>query len=394
MSYLNYHQGSLVFGPSDKVLRDFAVAYQGPTYIYDLGFVRERYQQMSRALPQVEIYYAMKANSHPDVLRTLAAAGAGADVVSAGEIRRALECGFTPGRIVYSGVGKTRAEIRYALTTGVAQLNVESQPELLRILEIARELKISAPVALRLNPDVDIKTHPYIATGLKDNKFGMELSLLPELRQLLNDNREHLLLRGVSLHLGSQMLEFTAFREALEKLRPIYQDLQKSFPEMDVFDFGGGLGIFYEKQDLAEEEALLNEYAQVALEVLAPLGARLQTEPGRWLVAHAGVLLTQVQYIKKTSHKTFVIVDTGMNHLLRPSLYGSYHGIWPLKESDRRFTADLVGPICESGDFFAKDRELPELAPDDFLVLADTGAYGYSMANTYNLQDLPQEVCF
>jgi diaminopimelate decarboxylase len=392
MAYLQYIDQRLCFGPSPTPLQKFTASYQGPVYIYDLASIRHRYGQMARALPGVDIYYAMKANSHPEVLRALAQAGAGVDVVSGGEIKRALENGFSPDKIVYSGVGKTRQEIQAALDLRIAQLNVESLPELQRISEIAREMACKAPVALRLNPDVDIQTHPYIATGLKDNKFGMELALLPELVELLQKNQNFLELKGLSLHLGSQMMEFAGFAEALKKLVPVFQDLQKTFPGLDVFDIGGGLGVFYETQDLKKEEELLQAYAAQALEILKPLQARLQTEPGRWLVAHSGVLLSQVQYIKTTTHKTFVIIDSGMNHLLRPSLYGAFHSVWALKENAEKMKVDVVGPICESGDFFAKEREISRVHADDFIVIADVGAYGYSMANRYNLQDLPQEI--
>ncbi len=393
MAYLTYKNNELCFGleAQARPLATFTKNYHKPVYIYDLAILRERYEQMAKALEGVQLYYAMKANSHPEILRFLAQAGAGADVVSGGEIQRALESGFKASHIVYSGVGKTRREIELALEVGVAQINAESFPEIERILEIAQSKNKRAPLALRLNPDVSIQTHPYIATGLKDNKFGMELKLLPRIQELFKKNAKHLELRGLSLHLGSMMMDFGGYQEALEKLVPIFQDLQKDFPQMDVFDMGGGLGVFYEKQDLAEEQRLLEAYAKISLQILKPLNARLQSEPGRWLVAHAGLLLSQVQYVKETSHKQFVILDTGMNHLLRPSLYGSHHGIWPLVDRGQKTKVDVVGPICESGDFFAKDRLLSRLKADDFLIIADAGAYGYSMANTYNLQDLPEE---
>lgn len=390
MEYIN---NELHFGPKKKNLKSLTANYMRPIYVYDLDFIRMRFAAMSQALKNVRIFYAMKANSNPEVLRCLKEAGAGADVVSLGEIKRALENGFAPEDIVYSGVGKTRHEISEALKLSVYQINVESLPELVRIGQIAKEMGKKANVALRLNPDIDINTHPYIATGLRDNKFGMELSLVTELIQCLKTYAGSLELVGISLHLGSQMLEFDGYKEALQRLKKIFKTLQNEFPSLQRFDFGGGLGILYDRFDLAKEEVLLKEYAAITLDTLQELHCDLQSEPGRWLLAHAGVLLTQVQYIKKTSQKTFVIVDSGMNHLIRPSLYEAEHQILALDKKSAEGTFDIVGPICESSDFFAKDRKLGIVQEGDFLAILDAGAYGYSMASTYNLQELPLEVC-
>lgn len=392
--YLKYLNGELHFGTGAKSLklRDFAKDQQGPVYLYNADLIRSRVRQMQKALPNVKMYYAMKANSFPGIMQLLKAEGVGADVVSGGEIHRALESGYQGRDIIYSGVGKTKREIQLAIGKNIAQINVESMPELLRIAEIAKAQKARVPISLRLNPDIEIKTHKYIATGLKDNKFGMELSLLPQLIETLKAHQDHLTLEGISLHLGSQMLEFEPFREALQKLVPVYQKLQSEFSSVQKFDFGGGLGIFYEEQNLDKESELLQQYADVALSELKNLKAELQCEPGRWLVAHAGVLLSQVQYIKKTSHKNFIILDTGMHHLLRPALYGSFHQIHPLKESDQFFDADVVGPICESADFLAQNRKMMQVSADDFVAIADAGAYGYSMQSQYNLQEGAREV--
>ena len=390
--YLNYTDGQLCLGPSKVPLARWTANYYRPIYIYDRTILRERVRKMQKALPGVKMYYAMKANSNREILKCLREEGCGADLVSGGEATRALESGFTADQMIYSGVGKTKREIREALIMGIGQINVESLPELLRIAEIAKDLKKQAKVSLRLNPDVDIQTHKYIATGLKDNKFGMELSLLPELIQVFKKYPKELELQGISLHLGSMMKELSGFQEALKKLIPVYQELKKEFASVRCFDFGGGLGIIYETQELEKEEALLQQYAEIALGTLKGLGAELQCEPGRWLVAHSGVLLTEIQYIKKTSHKNFVVVDTGMHHLLRPALYSAFHKVWALKDSPTKIKADIVGPICESADFLGHDRELAKVEAGDFLVIADAGAYGYSMANTYNLQELPVEV--
>lgn len=390
MEYIN---NELCMGPFKKKLLPLCANYMRPIYVYDLDFLAQRYEKMSRALKDVQIYYAMKANSNSEVLQKLKNLGAGADVVSLGEIKRALECGFLPEDIVYSGVGKTRYEISEALRLGIFQINVESLPELERIGQIARDLKKRAAVALRLNPDIDIKTHPYIATGLKDNKFGMELSLVPALTACLKQYADFLELTGVSLHLGSQMLEFAGYQEALLRLKKVYLSLKEDFPTLRRFDFGGGLGIFYDRQDLGLEEELLADYAKTTFDVLGDLNCELQSEPGRWLVAHCGVLLTQVQYLKETSAKKFLIIDAGMNHLIRPSLYEAQHLIYPLQKKHGGFVCDVVGPICESSDFFAKNYSMTTVEEGDFLAVADSGAYGYSMASTYNLQELPLEIC-
>lgn len=392
--YLQYENQALVLGPKKKSLMAAVRGYEGPAYIYDLDILRERFALMQKALGAAEIYYAMKANSHPEVLKELRKLGSGVDVVSGGEIRRSLEAGFLPKQMIYSGVAKTHKELRQAIELEIGQINVESLPELRRIAEIAENLGKKTSVVFRLNPDVDIETHPYIATGLHNNKFGMAFSDLPELQEVL---RSHPLLdfRGVSLHLGSQMHSLSGFRDAMKLLRPVYLELQREFPSVDTFDIGGGLGIFYDKQDLAAEEALLGSYANIVSEELQGLNARIQTEPGRWLIAHAGILLTQVQYLKRTASKNFVIVDTGMHHLLRPTLYQAHHELWPLLEkppTQELRVVDVVGPICESGDFLALDRPLPQLQELDFLIIADVGAYGFVMRSDYNLQDPPREI--
>lgn len=389
--FLFYENQELVLGPKKKKISEHLHPWQGPLYLYDLDFIRARFSEMQAALPGVKIYYAMKANPYPAVLKCLKDCGSGIDVVSLGEIRRALECGFAPGDVVYSGVGKTKFEISEALDLGIFQMNVESYPELQRIASLARQKGRKAQVSLRLNPDVDIKTHPYIATGLRDNKFGIEMSLLPELIQFFKNHTQDIEIVGVSLHLGSQMLEFEGLREALIKMKSAFMELQSHFTSVTRFDFGGGLGIFYDRQDLAIESDYLRKYSQVIFEELGGVKAELQTEPGRWLVAHAGVLISQVQYIKPTSYKNFVVLDTGMNHLIRPALYESYHHIWALRETVQKIKVDVVGPICESADFVGKDREISLVAEDDFVVIQDAGAYGASMASEYNLQNLPIE---
>jgi diaminopimelate decarboxylase len=394
-SYLSYQGADLHFGLFPMGLERFSQKYDKPVYIYDLEIVKSRFQKMKAALPGVGIYYAMKANSNLDILRALKTEGAKIDVVSRGEIARALEAGFAPQDIVFSGVGKTVKDLERAIELSIHQINVESAPELLRIAEMAKEKNRKVAIALRLNPNISIDTHPYIATGLHENKFGIELSVLPEIQGILQRHQDQIELKALSLHLGSQMLEFSGLREALQILKKVYKDLQSQFPSLQRFDFGGGLGINYETTDLMQEQQDLNSYAKVVLAELSELKAELQTEPGRWIVAHAGVLLAQVQYVKETPYRTFLVLDSGMNHLIRPALYQAHHQIFSLRlRGSGQKVYDVVGPICESADFFAKERRLAECFQNDFLVIADAGAYGYSMANTYNLQDLPSEFSF
>lgn len=391
-SFFRYENNSLLFGEKSIRLEDVAAKAERPTYVYDLDLVESRFRAMRDAFAGARLHYAMKANSHPGLLRRLAKAGAGADTVSGGEVKRALECGFAPDAIIFSGVGKTDRELRLALENDIRQINVESVPELERIAELAKAAGRKARVAFRLNPDVDVKTHPYIATGLAENKFGMELSKIVELEKILDANPSWLEPVGVSLHLGSQMREFAGLGEGLRKLRPVYEALQVRYPTVTRFDAGGGLGIRYDEDRPDLESKDLADYAFTIRSALEGMKGELQLEPGRWLVAHAGALLTRVVFVKETSARTFVIVDSGMNHLLRPALYQAKHRILPLRNDRAPKTVDVAGPICESSDFFAKGVELPEVRRGDWIAIGDAGAYGASMASTYNLQDLPSEV--
>lgn len=397
--FLVYKQGELVFLGENKEykLSQLLKNYQGPIFFYNLDFVRARVAQMQRALAGVRLFYALKANSHPDVLNVFKASGVGIDVVSGGEIQHAVKCGFSYQQLVYSGVGKTRKELELAIKNDIHQINVESIPELHRIGELAKQMGKKANVVFRINPDISIQSHPYIATGLKDNKFGIDFGQLADVMAAAKHYKDVVLVRGISLHLGSQMLDFSSLKDSLAKLKPLFMQLRTEFPECHRFDFGGGLGIYYEKQDLESENELLIKYADVVFSELQSLKKdipeiEIQSEPGRWLVGHCGVLIAQVQYVKKTPHKEFVILDSGMNHLIRPSLYEAYHSIHALKQAGIVKTYDIVGPICESADFFGKDRTLPEVKQDDFVVIRDCGAYAATMASDYNLQERALEI--
>lgn len=393
---LHYKNSQLHFGLSSFNLQTLIEDYDSPFYVYDLKGIADRFIKWNSAFSKgVSVHYAVKANSNLEILKMLKTMGSHVDVVSGGEIKKALEAGFFGRDIIFSGVGKTKAEIELALDSKIYQINVESPAELRRIAEIAKSKSIKAPVSLRFNPDVNPETHPYITTGFRENKFGLDESLLPEVIDLLKNFSSHLDLKGLTLHIGSQILDIQVYREAIQKTRTVFERLQKLGFELTRFDVGGGVGIHYQEQKLAQEEEFVKKFGQMVEQELQGLNVEIQTEPGRWIVAHSGVLITQVQYIKKTPFKNFAIVDSGMHHLMRPALYGAYHSVWPLASHVQNSLKpyDIVGPICESSDFFAKDRTLPELKENDFLVIADAGAYGFSMSSLYNAHGLPREVC-
>lgn len=391
-----YKDGELQVESGDFQLSNLTQSYERPIYFYHLKDIERRVGLFQSAfqLP-VHLHYAVKANAQSAVLKTLFASGCGADVVSLGEMKLALEAGLKSSKVVFSGVGKTVHEIREALKLGVGQLNVESPSELKRIALIAKELGVIAPVAFRMNPDVNPVTHPYIKTGFRDNKFGMDVSLLNECLSLIDSARSSLDLVGLTMHIGSQLRDLEALCEGAEKLMALYRQLQSKGYRLRTLDLGGGLGIDYQNFAGPDEVALIQQYGQRFSSIVAGLDGELHLEPGRILVARAGMLLTQVQYIKKTPFKNFAIVDTGMHHLLRPALYQGFHRILPLREprsEDEMLVYDVVGPICESSDVLGFDRLLPKLREGDFLAIADVGAYGMSMASHYNVHAMPDEI--
>jgi diaminopimelate decarboxylase len=394
----SFRNGKLWIGSeaNGQNVLDLARKHEGPVYIYDLNDVIERTRRLKSALGQLKtsIHYAVKANANSQILKALAQEGVGVDTVSGGEIQAALENGFTADRVIFSGVGKTKKEIELAISKDIKQINVESPAELERIAEIAKKLGRRPSVAFRMNPDVNPQTHPYITTGFRENKFGMDVSFLPELKGILKKNTEHLRLRGVTLHIGSQLLELGSMREAIQKTIQVYKELQSEGFEVDRFDVGGGLGIQYATDDTSSEFKMIDDYGKMVQELLAPLKCEVLLEPGRILVARAGILVGEVQYIKSTQFKNFAIINTGMHHLLRPALYQAKHRILavvsPTNVQHKKY--DVVGPICESSDFLGKEIDLPELQSGDYLAIMDAGAYGYSMANNYNRHDLPFEI--
>jgi len=381
---LHYRHGELCL--DDTRLADLVHAHGTPTYVYSGRYLQERYQAFAHALgPNTLLCYAVKANSNLHLLGLLARLGAGFDIVSGGELERVLRAGGDPRRIVFSGVGKSRAEIRRALEVGIFCLNVESAAELERVSAIAQELGVQAPVALRVNPDVDPGTHPYIATGLQESKFGIPIA---EAETLYAQSWPHVQFIGIAAHIGSQLLDLAPIGEAARRLRSLYERLQAQGLPLRHLDLGGGVGIRYQN----ETPPTPADYAATLEEALAGLPAQRVVELGRALVGNAGVLLTRVEYRKSNGSKEFCVVDAAMNDLLRPSLYGAWHDILPLQEPRAAgILMDVVGPVCESGDFFARNRLLQAEA-GDLLAILGAGAYGFAMSSQYNSRPRAAEV--
>lgn len=385
-------------------LEEVAAKAGTPVYVYSAGTIEDHYRRLDAALCGLDhqICYAVKANSNRAVLRLLAQAGAGFDIVSGGELFRVLAADGQPGRCTFAGVGKSREEIEYALEQGVYCFNLESEAELAYTERIAAGRGVRAPIALRVNPDVESGSHHYITTGRSENKFGIALDRVGAVYEAAA-RLPHIVIRGVQMHIGSQITEAAPFAEAIAKIRPLVLELKKAYG-MEFFSIGGGLGIVYESSlasgsgewwKRGETKALtIQDYAATIVPALRGLGVRILLEPGRFLVGNAGVLLTRVRYLKQTRQKNFAIVDAGMNDLIRPALYQSYHEIVPTRqpEGSVREPIDVVGPVCESGDFFAQDRAMPPLAEGDLVAIMSAGAYGFVMASNYNSRPLPAEV--
>ena len=388
MHHFHYRENELF--AEEVPVREIARRVGTPFYLYSAATLRRHFQVFDQSfgdLPHL-VCYAVKANSNLAVLRLLAREGAGADIVSGGELYRALKAGIPPQKIVFSGVGKTAKEIRAALKAGILMFNVESLGELKLISRLAKAMGKKAPIAVRINPDVDPKTHPYISTGLKKNKFGLDLETAYE-AYLLAKEDPHLEIVGVDCHIGSQLTEVSPFVEALRRVKAFLERLARVGISVKYLDLGGGLGIVYGKEAPPPPEA----YARALMEELGDLPVTLILEPGRVLVGNAGILVTKVLYFKETPAKKFVIVDAGMNDLLRPAFYEAYHEIVPVSLKKRpKVVADVVGPICETGDFLARDRELPLPRPGELLAVMSAGAYGFVMASNYNSRPRPPEV--
>ena len=374
----------------EVAISDIAASVGTPFYLYSRQTLENHFRAFDSAFGKVDhlICFSAKANSNLAVLRVFVRLGGGVDVVSGGEIYRAIQAGVKPEKIVYSGVGKRADEIEYALKQPILMFNIESSQELLAIDQIAGKLGTKAPVALRVNPDVDPKTHPYISTGLKKNKFGINIQKSLD-EYILASTLQNTRVIGVSCHIGSQVTEVGPFVEAVQRIKELVAKLRAEGIEIRYVDLGGGLGITYHQ----EEPPPPREYAEALMKELSGLDCTLILEPGRVIVGNAGILVTRVLYTKEGGEKNFVIVDAAMNDLIRPSLYGSYQRIQPVHKKDRiETTVDVVGPICESGDFLAKDRKIPKVEPGELLAVMSAGAYGFTMSSNYNSRPRVPEV--
>ena len=393
MNHFEYRNGEMF---AERVpLKRIAAEVGTPAYVYSLATLKRHYNVFDQAFAKVGhiVCYSVKANSNLALLRAFVKLGSGFDIVSGGELFRALKAGGDPRKIVFSGVGKKKSEIEYALDAGILMFNVESEEELTTINEVAAAVGKKAPISLRVNPDVDPQTHPYISTGMKKAKFGVEIkkSIETYKKALAMKNLEVV---GVDCHIGSQLTSVAPFVDALAKVREyldrvLVGEMKKEGARIRYLDLGGGLGIHYHD----ETPPLPEDYAKAIIKGLEGLDITLILEPGRVIVGNAGILLTEVQYIKETDTKKFVIVDGGMNDLIRPALYGSYQAIQPVVQSQAEtINADVVGPICESGDFFAKDRDIARPKRGDLLAVMSAGAYGFTMASNYNSHPKPPEI--
>jgi diaminopimelate decarboxylase len=380
MHHFEYRDGKL-FAEEVSVTK-LAEEYGTPLYIYSAATFRRHFEAFDSAFSGLNhmTCYSVKANSNLSILKMLGEMGAGMDVVSGGELFRALKAGIAPEKIVYSGVGKRDNEIREALTAGILMFNVESTAELIKINEVAGDMGKVASISIRINPDVDPKTHPYISTGMKENKFGLDIEQSLDAYKLALE-LENIEPVGMDCHIGSQLTSIEPFLEALDKLLAFYEKLKDLGVDIKYLDLGGGLGINYDE----EEPPHPADFGKALAEKLAGLPLTVIFEPGRVIAGNAGIMITEVVYTKSNPSKNFLIIDGGMNDLVRPSLYGSYHRIEEVEQHGRETKEyDVVGPICESSDFQARERELPEVHAGERLVIYSAGAYGFTMASNYN----------
>ncbi len=390
MSAFAYRRGTL--HAEDVPLERIAAEIGTPVYVYSTATLLARYHDFERAFAgfKATICYALKANGNQAVIATLARAGAGADIVSQGELTRALAAGVPPEKIVFAGIGKTEGEMRAALEAGIKQFNVESEPELRLLSRVATAMGRLAPISLRVNPDIDARTHAKIATGKTENKFGIEIAGVDRVAALARE-LPGIEMRGLAVHIGSQLTSVSPFRDAFARLSDLARRLIADGHRIAHLDFGGGVGIPYDRDAPPD----LAAYAAAVRDAVAGLDVEIVLEPGRYLVAEAGILLSRVIYMKDGEAKRFAIVDAAMNDLIRPTLYEAYHPIRPVRQKPPHadpVTVDVVGPICESGDVLAVDRPLPPLEAGDLIAIAAAGAYGAVMASTYNARPLVPEV--
>lgn len=386
-SFIHSNQGSL-FAEAVS-LETIADQFGTPTYVYSKNTLIQTFESFKKGLIKTDhlICFAVKANSNIAILNLFASLGAGFDIVSGGELERVIYAGGDPQKIVFSGVGKTASEIEAALKANILCFNVESRSELLRIEEVAKKINIKAPISIRVNPDVDAKTHPYISTGLKDNKFGVDFNQALTL-YLEAKNMSQIEIKGIDCHIGSQITELKPFVDALERVLSLVDQLKKNDIHLSHIDIGGGIGICYQDESPPDFEI----YTKEILSKIQNLNVKIIFEPGRALVGNAGILLSKVEYLKQNDVKHFAIIDAAMNDLMRPTLYDAYHDIKIVREHDTKSQSfDVVGPVCESGDFIAKNRSL-KLKENDLICIMSAGAYGMSMSSNYNSRGRAAEV--
>jgi diaminopimelate decarboxylase len=370
--------------------KQLAQKYQTPYYVYDFNHITQQYTSLKNAFKARKsiVSYAVKANSNLSVIQHLANLGAGADCVSIGEVKRALKAGIAKYKIIFSGVGKTDDEITQALNLDILMINVESLAELQRVELMAKKLNKEARISIRVNPDVDPKTHPYISTGLHENKFGVDIDTAKRM-YIICKNSEFLDPVGIHLHIGSQLTDLKPIKEAVNIVANLVRNIKSALKiELKFFDVGGGLGIKYHDEELIDPY----DYSQAILDALFGLDITVICEPGRYIVGNAGTLVTKVLYEKTNGSKRFVIVDAAMNDLIRPSLYNTQHKLELLEKSENISKCNIVGPICESGDFFAKDIDLPQTQHNDLIAIYSAGAYGFTMASNYNTRNKVAEI--
>ena len=388
MDFFHYDSDEL-FCEEERVA-DIAQEIGTPFYLYSHRTIVDHYRKIDYALESIDhlICFSMKSNSNLAVGKTLANEGAGADVVSGGELYRALKAGFRPGDIVFAGVGKTEAEIEFAIESGIMMFNAESMAEIGAIDRVAGRSGKKARVALRVNPDVDAGTHKHITTGKKENKFGLDIDSAVDFYTYAA-SMPNLEVIGVHAHIGSQIVSTSPYEESIGKLAVLIDALDREGINIKILNIGGGLGIIYNE----EKPSTAQQFAEAILPLVRPMGRKLVLEPGRFIVGNAGILVTRVTYVKHHGSKIFIIVDAGMNDLIRPALYSSYHSIRPVKANDsEEIVADIVGPICESADCFAKDRAIPSVREGDLLAIFSAGAYGFVMSSNYNSRPRVAEV--
>lgn len=403
MHSFHYRNGQLLC--EDVALQQIASEIGTPTYVYSAATIKDHYSRLSQALSPLShtVAYAVKANSNIAILQLLAAQGAGFDIVSAGELYRVIKAGGDASRTTFAGVGKTAEEIAYALDMGIHAFNVESEAELYNINSVAKSKGVTARVAVRVNPNVDAKTHHYISTGKAENKFGIDFEDIPALYEKIANELGNLRIVGLQMHIGSQLTSVEPFVQAIERIKPLVRELKKRY-QLEYLSIGGGVGIvYYDVMQSAqpdwwidnEKQLSISWYASKIVPLLKDLDLHIIVEPGRLLVGNAGVLLSRCVYEKHGKSKCFKIIDAGMSELIRPALYEGHHEIVPLQQPPAQqagIIADVVGPICETGDFYAQNREVADFHAGDYVAILSAGAYGFTMSSNYNTRPLPAEI--